>query len=233
MVWFSGARTRGWAFLGTCRTRRSHACHRARAWDDVGHGAPPSLGTQPYPTRTARPGPSAVSSNVLLYDRDRLLAADAGAVRGELARALLRGPGVLVVRGAFERELILRVTAVFDALLEEQARAAPTRARGGPCRVARPHSHTLCSTLKREPMPRVTAVFDALLEEQELRRELYPCAPLRGLARARGVGSYFALLSARAAGCDLARCSLWLVPIALGARAAHTCARGDPQRAGA
>jgi len=64
-----------------------------------------------------------VSSGVLLYDRGALLAADAGAVRAELASALLHGPGVLIIRGAFDRNLTLKVSDAFDALLDAQSRA--------------------------------------------------------------------------------------------------------------
>lgn len=73
---------------------------------------------------------SEVSSNVLLYDCNALLAADAGAVRSEMARALLHGPGVLVVRGAFDRALTLKVSDAFDALLEEQSRASGGTSKG-------------------------------------------------------------------------------------------------------
>jgi ectoine hydroxylase-related dioxygenase (phytanoyl-CoA dioxygenase family) len=73
---------------------------------------------------------SEVSSNVLLYDCHALLAVDAGAVRSEVARALLHGPGVLVVRGAFDRSLTLKVSDAFDAILDEQSRGTGGSSKG-------------------------------------------------------------------------------------------------------
>ncbi|MGW1958025.1 phytanoyl-CoA dioxygenase family protein [Streptomyces sp. NPDC001920] len=63
----------------------------------------------------------AVQEGVLVYDSDRLRAADPRAVRAELVRALTDGPGVVVFRGAFcDSEVVDRLSAVFDALIAEQ-----------------------------------------------------------------------------------------------------------------
>lgn len=43
-------------------------------------------------------------------------------VQTELARALLDGPGIVVLRGAFETAVVDRATAAFEALIEEQKR---------------------------------------------------------------------------------------------------------------
>ncbi|WP_306188959.1 phytanoyl-CoA dioxygenase family protein [Streptomyces sp. MK5] len=71
------------------------------------------------------PHASAVEQGVLVYDRERLVAAgDRAAVRAELVHALDEGPGVLVVRGAFPDPAVVdRTTAVFDALIAGQRAA--------------------------------------------------------------------------------------------------------------
>ncbi|MEU5365459.1 phytanoyl-CoA dioxygenase family protein [Streptomyces sp. NPDC005925] len=72
------------------------------------------------------PHATSIERNVLVYDRDRVLAADRPAVQDELVRALADGPGVVVLRGAFpDPEVVDRATAVFDALIAGQ-RAAGT-----------------------------------------------------------------------------------------------------------
>lgn len=73
---------------------------------------------------------SAVVSNVLLYDARPMLDAPDAQLKDELARALLDGPGVLVVRGAFDRELTLKVSRAFDHMLDEQGRQPGGRSRG-------------------------------------------------------------------------------------------------------
>ncbi|MER6977311.1 phytanoyl-CoA dioxygenase family protein [Streptomyces carpinensis] len=75
------------------------------------------------------PHASAVEQGVLVYDGERLVAADdRRAVQAELVRALDEGPGVVVVRGAFPDPAVVdRATAVFAALIAEQ-RAAGTAA---------------------------------------------------------------------------------------------------------
>jgi len=66
--------------------------------------------------------------NALVYDSERLRAAqDRGAVQAELARALLDGPGIVVLKRAFERLTVDRATEVFAALIEEQRAAGVTR----------------------------------------------------------------------------------------------------------
>ncbi|MEU6141945.1 phytanoyl-CoA dioxygenase family protein [Streptomyces sp. NPDC047081] len=67
------------------------------------------------------PYASAVESNVLVYDSERLRKAERRAVRAELVRALADGPGIVVFRGAFtDHAVVDRLSAVFDALIAEQ-----------------------------------------------------------------------------------------------------------------
>lgn len=72
-----------------------------------------------------------VEQGVLIYDADALRSASttpAGVVdaEGELARALSDGPGIVVLKAAFpDASVIDRVTAVFDAIIEDE-RAAGT-----------------------------------------------------------------------------------------------------------
>jgi ectoine hydroxylase-related dioxygenase (phytanoyl-CoA dioxygenase family) len=68
-----------------------------------------------------------VLQNVPVYG-ERLQAAltdDAArrVVQAELARALLDGPGIVVLRGAFDGTVVDRATAAFNRLIEEQKRA--------------------------------------------------------------------------------------------------------------
>ncbi|MFE3167872.1 phytanoyl-CoA dioxygenase family protein [Streptomyces sp. NPDC059224] len=70
----------------------------------------------------AYPHASAVEGDVLVYDSERLRAAESPhPVRTELVRALTDGPGVVVFKGAFpDPEIVDRATAVFEALISEQ-----------------------------------------------------------------------------------------------------------------
>ncbi|MFE2630958.1 phytanoyl-CoA dioxygenase family protein [Streptomyces sp. NPDC001651] len=79
--------------------------------------------------RAGYPYARAVEQGVLLYDSDRLRAADDPRdVRAELVRALADGPGIVVLEGAFPDPAVVdRLTAVFDALIAAQ-RAAGTAA---------------------------------------------------------------------------------------------------------
>ncbi|MGW5201127.1 phytanoyl-CoA dioxygenase family protein [Streptomyces spiralis] len=74
------------------------------------------------------PHASAVERGVLVYDRERLVAAgDRATVQAELVHALDEGPGVVVVRGAFPDPAVVdRTTAVFDALIAAQRAAGNT-----------------------------------------------------------------------------------------------------------
>jgi ectoine hydroxylase-related dioxygenase (phytanoyl-CoA dioxygenase family) len=67
------------------------------------------------------PHAAEVQSNVLIYDAARL--ADTPETKGELARALLDGPGIVVVKGAFAPDVVDRATEVFLALIAEQKAA--------------------------------------------------------------------------------------------------------------
>ncbi|WP_433293046.1 phytanoyl-CoA dioxygenase family protein [Actinoplanes sp. CA-030573] len=64
-----------------------------------------------------------VAENVLIYP-GRL--PDTAEVRGELIRALMDGPGVIVFAGAFAVDVVDRATAVFAALIAEQKAAGVT-----------------------------------------------------------------------------------------------------------
>ncbi|MFG2576670.1 phytanoyl-CoA dioxygenase family protein [Streptomyces sp. NPDC048481] len=69
------------------------------------------------------PHAASVEGGVLVYDSERLRAADAGtvrALRAELVRAFSDGPGVVLFRGAFDPAVVDRATAVFEALIAEQ-----------------------------------------------------------------------------------------------------------------
>ena len=77
------------------------------------------------------PAAMAVEHNVLLYDCDRLrgsvgTASGRRAVQEEFVRALLDGPGIVVLKRAFpDHGVVDRATEVFEALIEEE------RATGG------------------------------------------------------------------------------------------------------
>ncbi|MFJ1604232.1 phytanoyl-CoA dioxygenase family protein [Streptomyces sp. NPDC088253] len=75
------------------------------------------------------PAAEKVVQNVLVYDSERLRASDDGrSVRAELVRALLEGPGVVVLRRAFtDLDVVDRATAVFEALIEEERATGTAR----------------------------------------------------------------------------------------------------------
>ncbi|MER5522089.1 phytanoyl-CoA dioxygenase family protein [Streptomyces sp. NPDC002763] len=79
------------------------------------------------------PSAAGVEQNVLLYDSDRLrsLAATAEGrrdVQEELIRALLDGPGIVVLRGAFAQAAVVdQVSEAFAALIEEERREGTAR----------------------------------------------------------------------------------------------------------
>ncbi|MFF2994677.1 phytanoyl-CoA dioxygenase family protein [Streptomyces sp. NPDC057950] len=69
-----------------------------------------------------------IARNVPLYDSDRVRAADPTAVRTEWVRALLDGPGVVVLRGAFaDLDLVDRASDVFRALIERERASGTAR----------------------------------------------------------------------------------------------------------
>ena len=89
-----------------------------------------ALADYPHAERTER--------EVLIYDSERLRGvldhgasdhgtSDQAAVRAELARALLDGPGIIVIKRAFAGPVVDQVTAAFGALIEEQRAAGVTR----------------------------------------------------------------------------------------------------------
>jgi ectoine hydroxylase-related dioxygenase (phytanoyl-CoA dioxygenase family) len=74
------------------------------------------------------PRAEGTEQEVLRYDSERLRAArDHGAVRAELARALLDGPGIVVLKRAFAVPVVDRATAAFTALIEQERAAGVTR----------------------------------------------------------------------------------------------------------
>ena len=74
------------------------------------------------------PHAAGTEQDVLVYDSERLRAAgDHGAVAAELARALLDGPGIVVLKRAFARPVVDRATAAFTALIEEERAAGTAR----------------------------------------------------------------------------------------------------------
>jgi hypothetical protein len=70
------------------------------------------------------PTASTVEHSVLMYDAPALRAALAegrsGEIEAELVRAWTEGPGIVVFTGAFEREVLDRVTAAYDAIVAEE-----------------------------------------------------------------------------------------------------------------
>ncbi|MFI6562453.1 phytanoyl-CoA dioxygenase family protein [Streptomyces sp. NPDC050534] len=73
------------------------------------------------------PHASGVEQNVLIYDSERLRAAERHPVRSELVRAFTEGPGIVVFRGAFpDPSVVDRLSAVFDALIAEQRASGAT-----------------------------------------------------------------------------------------------------------
>lgn len=70
------------------------------------------------------PYAAAVEQQVLLYDSARLRAAsDPPAVQAEFARALSDGPGIVVLRGAFEPDVVDAATAEFNRMIADQRAA--------------------------------------------------------------------------------------------------------------
>ncbi|MER6266699.1 hypothetical protein [Streptomyces sp900105755] len=79
------------------------------------------------------PSAERVEQNVPLYDSDRLRALTAipeggREVQGELVRALLDGPGIVVLKGAFaDAGVVDRATEAFTALIEEERASGTAR----------------------------------------------------------------------------------------------------------
>ncbi|MET8409722.1 phytanoyl-CoA dioxygenase family protein [Streptomyces sp. NPDC005195] len=74
------------------------------------------------------PHAAEVERNVPLYDSDRVRAADPTAVRTEWVRALLDGPGIVVLRGAFaDLDLVDRASDVFRSLIERERASGTAR----------------------------------------------------------------------------------------------------------
>ncbi|WP_426570086.1 phytanoyl-CoA dioxygenase family protein [Streptomyces canus] len=79
------------------------------------------------------PSAERVERDVPLYDSDRLRGLTATAegrrtVQSELVRALLEGPGVVVLKGAFtDTSVVDRTSEAFDALIEEERASGSAR----------------------------------------------------------------------------------------------------------
>ena len=74
------------------------------------------------------PAADEVVQGVLVYGErlTELAATDRRGVQADLARALADGPGVIVVRGALDPEVVDRATAAFEELIEQQKAAGAT-----------------------------------------------------------------------------------------------------------
>src|SRR3954451_3127409 len=69
------------------------------------------------PARTDYPHAPAIEQEVLIYDREGLLAAP----DEELVHALSDGPGIVLIRGAYpDVSVVDRTTAVFEDLMKQQ-----------------------------------------------------------------------------------------------------------------
>ncbi len=73
-----------------------------------------------------------VAGNVLVYDAEHVRASSKThetrlSVQAELARALLDGPGVVLIEGAFDPSVVDRATAIFTALIDEEIAAGKSR----------------------------------------------------------------------------------------------------------
>ena len=90
----------------------------------------PSPGTR---SRVRRPGLRLEQLRAAIEIPD-----DSGAIRAELATALLHGPGIVVVTGAVDPAIVDRATAVFQAMIAEQRAATLSAATTSPPRRQRP-----------------------------------------------------------------------------------------------
>jgi len=80
----------------------------------------------------AYPSARAVDSNILVYDAAAIRSGaetedGRRALQAELARALLDGPGVVVIEKAFDASAVERATAIFTALINEEIAAGKSR----------------------------------------------------------------------------------------------------------
>ncbi len=69
------------------------------------------------------PFAEAIEQEVLLYDASRIRKEDPLAVQTEFAKALSDGPGIVVLKGAFGKEVVDVTTAEFRAMIDDQHRA--------------------------------------------------------------------------------------------------------------
>jgi ectoine hydroxylase-related dioxygenase (phytanoyl-CoA dioxygenase family) len=73
-----------------------------------------------------------VERNVLIYDAEQVRASSKTSdtrlsLQAELARALLEGPGVVLIEGAFDPSVVDRATAIFTALIDEEIAGGKSR----------------------------------------------------------------------------------------------------------
>jgi ectoine hydroxylase-related dioxygenase (phytanoyl-CoA dioxygenase family) len=64
-----------------------------------------------------------VEQQVLLYDAARIRKEDPRQVQAEFARAFSDGPGIVVLKGAFGKDVVDAATAEFTAMIDDQHRA--------------------------------------------------------------------------------------------------------------
>jgi ectoine hydroxylase-related dioxygenase (phytanoyl-CoA dioxygenase family) len=69
------------------------------------------------------PFAEAIEQEVPLYDAARIRKEDPREVQAELAKALSDGPGIVVLKGAFGKEVVDAATNEFRAMIEDQHRA--------------------------------------------------------------------------------------------------------------
>ncbi|NEA31042.1 phytanoyl-CoA dioxygenase family protein [Streptomyces sp. SID13031] len=69
------------------------------------------------------PFADAIEQQVPLYDAERLRKEDPREVQAEFAKALSGGPGIVVLKGAFGKEVVDATTAEFAAMIDDQHRA--------------------------------------------------------------------------------------------------------------
>ena len=82
-----------------------------------------------------------VDRGVLVYEaaavRAALAAGSAEQVEGEMVRALTDGPGIVVLAGAFDAEVVDRVSAAYERIVAEEKAGGGTRGRSDTGRVGR------------------------------------------------------------------------------------------------
>jgi ectoine hydroxylase-related dioxygenase (phytanoyl-CoA dioxygenase family) len=73
------------------------------------------------------PNAAGVEQGVVVYDADGVRSATEAVIRGELAHALLRGPGIVKIASAFESDVLDRVSATFRQIIADEKAAGTAR----------------------------------------------------------------------------------------------------------